>query len=373
MVEQFGFAIILSSFVMLSALISGTTNFFVASIRQAEELSITTVPTSANFGAHSKEVYPPAENNAMVGFFETASSKPITLWIFPLNSISFPTDFSEATTNNSVIGKFRSANTCSMMFPTIPVAPTTATFIRIKFVDLLYKTSLRLDILVAKVVNCHKFNNEIEMIIIYKKTKQFKYTYVYRRDYRKFEDAFLINTIVALDYLYENDILLVNYKARFSKEQNEDIHVNIIDVLVDETKEPVFIRQFHKNQYQPATNTIFFNDTQGATFRKNYRKRFTPDNKGYNSPLALFAHEIIHCYHELYDLENYNKRRQNKSTKGRKVVPSGADLSYPNKEEELVILLTNQVVKKLGEDIRTNYGRNYYDVDNVLSTRERIV
>ena len=210
------------------------------------------------------------------------------------------------------------------------------------------------------------------MIIIYKKTKQFKYTYVYRRDYRKFEDAFLINTIVALDYLYENDILLVNYKARFSKEQNEDIHVNIIDVLVDETKEPVFIRQFHKNQYQPATNTIFFNDTQGATFRKNYRKRFTPDNKGYNSPLALFAHEIIHCYHELYDLENYNKRRQNKSTKGRKVVPSGADLSYPNKEEELVILLTNQVVKKLGEDIRTNYGRNYYDVDNVLSTRERI-
>ncbi len=211
------------------------------------------------------------------------------------------------------------------------------------------------------------------MIIIYKKTKQFKYTYVYRRDYKSFEDTFLINTIVALDYLYENDILLVNYKAKFLKKQNEDKQVNIIDVLVDKPKEPVYIRQFHKNQYQPATNTIFFNDTQGATFRKNYRKRFTSDNKGFNSPLALFAHEIIHCYHELHDSKHYHERRRNHSTKGKKVVQSGADLSYPNKEEELVILLTNQVVKKLGEDIRTNYGRNYYDVDNVLSTREKIV
>lgn len=211
------------------------------------------------------------------------------------------------------------------------------------------------------------------MIIIYKKTKQFTYTYVYRRDYRYFEDDFLINTIVALDYLYENDILLVNYKAKFSEKQDEDKKVNIIDVLVDDTEDPIYIRQFHKNQYQPATNTIFFNDTQGATFRKNYRKRFTQSNQGFNSPLALFAHEIIHCYHELHDSEHYHKRRHNHSTKGRKIVQSGADLSYPNKEEELVILLTNQAIKKLGEDIRTNYGRNYYDVNNVLSIKEKIV
>ncbi len=213
------------------------------------------------------------------------------------------------------------------------------------------------------------------MIILFQKNKQYPYKYVNRRDYRKIDDHFLINALVTLDYLYENDILLVDYSKikNQSDEHPHKNHVNIIDVLVDRTDEPVYIRQFHKNQYQPSTNTIFFNDTQGASFRKNYRKRFTADNKGQNSPMALFAHEIIHCYHELHDEEHYHERRHNHTTKGRKIVHSGADLSYPNKEEELVVLLTNQIVKKLGEDIRTNYGRNYYDVDNVLSVRERIV
>ena len=212
------------------------------------------------------------------------------------------------------------------------------------------------------------------MIILFDKNKKFHYKYVYRRDYRYFTDSFLINVIVALDYLYENDILLVNYQKldHLLADDSDKNLVNIIDVLVDMTDEPIYIRQFHKNQYQPATNTIFFNDTQGANFRKNYRKRFTSDNKGQNSPMALFAHEIIHCYHELHDEAYYHKRRKNNSTKGRKIVQSGADLSYPNKEEELVVLLTNQVLKRLGEDVRTNYGRNYYDVDNVLSTREKI-
>ena len=129
MVEQLGFAIILSSSVKLSALISGTTSFLEGSIRQAEELSITVVPASANFGAHSKEVFPPAENKAISGFRCTAVSKLTTSYFFPLNSISFPTDFSEATGINSVMGKFLSANTFSITWPTIPVAPTTATFI----------------------------------------------------------------------------------------------------------------------------------------------------------------------------------------------------------------------------------------------------
>ncbi len=213
------------------------------------------------------------------------------------------------------------------------------------------------------------------MIILFEKNKQYRYKYIYRRDYRKIENNFLINTIVALDYLYEKDILLVSYKklAHLLEEDSKKEVINILDILVDRTNEPIYIRQFHKNQYQGSTNTIFFNDTQGAKFRKHYKKRFTTDNLGKNSPLALLAHEIIHCYHELYDKEHYHNRRQNHSTKGRKIVPSGKDLSYPNKEEELVILLTNQVIKKLGEDVRTNYGRNYFDVDNVLSTRDKLV
>ena len=69
MVEQFGFAIILSSLVNTSPLISGTTNFLVGSILQADELSITVVPTAANFGAHSNEVSPPAETMLHRGSF----------------------------------------------------------------------------------------------------------------------------------------------------------------------------------------------------------------------------------------------------------------------------------------------------------------
>src|SRR6218665_2762646 len=84
MVEQFGLAMILSFAVSVVALISGTTNFFVASIRHADELSITVIPASANFGAHSSEVLPPAENKATAGFISIAVCMPTTLNFFPL-------------------------------------------------------------------------------------------------------------------------------------------------------------------------------------------------------------------------------------------------------------------------------------------------
>ena len=76
-VEQFGFAIILSVSSMISPFISGIINFFEGSILHAEELSITTVPLLANFGAHSEEVLPPAEKIAMSGLSSTAFSKSI--------------------------------------------------------------------------------------------------------------------------------------------------------------------------------------------------------------------------------------------------------------------------------------------------------
>src|SRR5215510_16564481 len=134
MVEQLGFAMILSFFVSTSALISGTTSGFAGSILHAEELSITVMPASANFGAHSNEVLPPAENIATAGFAAIASVMLTTLYFFPLNSTSLPTDLSEATGINSVTGKFLSANTCNILEPTKPVAPTTATFIAVFFI-----------------------------------------------------------------------------------------------------------------------------------------------------------------------------------------------------------------------------------------------
>ena len=79
MVEQFGLAIILSSGESSLALISGTTSFLVGSILHAEELSITVVPAAANFGAHSSEVSPPAENKATSAFIATAVAIPTTV------------------------------------------------------------------------------------------------------------------------------------------------------------------------------------------------------------------------------------------------------------------------------------------------------
>src|SRR5450432_668520 len=128
MVEQFGFAMILSALVNISAFISGTINGFAGSILHAEELSITVIPAAANLGAHSSEVLPPAEKIATSGFAAMASVMLTTLYFFPLYSTSLPTDLSEATGNKSATGKFRSASTCNILVPTRPVAPTTATF-----------------------------------------------------------------------------------------------------------------------------------------------------------------------------------------------------------------------------------------------------
>ena len=95
------------------------------------------MPASANFGAHSKEVLPPAENKATAGFAAIPSSIVTTLYGLPLNMISLPAERADATGINSVTGKFRSANTCNIFVPTSPVAPTTATFIFLFFTLLL--------------------------------------------------------------------------------------------------------------------------------------------------------------------------------------------------------------------------------------------
>jgi hypothetical protein len=204
------------------------------------------------------------------------------------------------------------------------------------------------------------------MIILFD-NKQFRYSYVEDREYDKIQHSFLKNTLKALDYISKHDLLLLTYKDESSGQKNK---FDIIDILVDDTEEPVYISQDIKNQYNPSTNVISFNDTHGVSFRKDHKKNFTHKNLGFNSPIALLAHEIIHCFHELYDEHNYKKRKLNKSTKGLKVTHTGRDLSFPNKEEELVVRLTNQVIRKLGEDVRRNYGRNYFKVKDVLSTEK---
>lgn len=204
------------------------------------------------------------------------------------------------------------------------------------------------------------------MIILFD-DKQFKYFFVENRNYDTIDNSFLKNTLKALDYMYKHDLLMLTYKDEESNQKNT---FDIIDILVDDTEEPVYIKQGTQNQYNPNNNVISFYDTHGISFRKDHKKRFTTKNVGFNSPISLLAHEIIHCFHELYDSHNYRKRRLNKSTKGKKVTHTGHDLSFANKEEELVVRLTNQVARKLGEDIRRNYGRGYFKVKDVLSVEK---
>jgi len=86
--------------------------------------------------------------------------------------------------------------------------------------------------------------------------------------------------------------------------------------------------------------------------------------------MAVLAHELIHCYNELYETEEYLKRKKDHSPRGKKLDYAGHDLSFPNKEEEFVIKMTNQVAKRLKEDKRSNYGRTYYKVADVCSVRK---
>src|SRR5690606_19165322 len=128
------------------------------SILQAEELSITVVPTSAKRGAHSREVLPPAEKSAKSGFWRTASSRLTTSYSLSLKEIIFPTDLSEATGSSSVTGKFLSASTFNITWPTIPVAPTTAIFIQFK---------------VFQKVSFHSFRNLLTKILRINRTETF--------------------------------------------------------------------------------------------------------------------------------------------------------------------------------------------------------
>ncbi len=204
------------------------------------------------------------------------------------------------------------------------------------------------------------------MTILFK-DKEFYYSYREDRNYNTIKDSFLKNTLKALDYIYMHDLLVLNFKNDTLETSQK---INILDLLMRQSQESVFIKQGEKNQYNPNNNTITFYDTHGIRFRKNHKKRFTTKNIGYNSPVTLLAHEIIHCFHELYDTTNYTIRKRDKTTKGKKITPLGRDLSFSNKEEKLTTLLTNQIARKLGEDVRRNYGRNYYPVKDVLLTDE---
>lgn len=197
--------------------------------------------------------------------------------------------------------------------------------------------------------------------------KPHAYSYIKDRLYESMPDRFISNTFKALDYLHKTNALTISY------EDDEVIEtVDIIDVLTADTDNDIkIVYSKAKNFYNPTHNTIGFYDTHGVYFKRNYKKKWFSKNKGYNSPMAVLGHELIHCYNEIYETKDYHARKQNTSSRGKKIDQAGHDLSYPNAEEAFVIIMSNQVARKLGEDIRSNYGRSYYEVEDVRDTRKK--
>ncbi|MBL7558580.1 hypothetical protein JAO71_02095 [Olleya sp. YSTF-M6] len=191
-----------------------------------------------------------------------------------------------------------------------------------------------------------------------------EYVYDVSRNHELIQDRFVRNTTIALDFLVKSSALTIAFK-----EDGVQKKLDIIDILVSDVDNDITIIPSNKNAYSPKYNTILFYDTHGIVFRKNHKKKWFRSNKGYNSPVSLLSHELIHCYNELYDTEDYLARKRNHASKGRKIDADGHDLSFPNAEEVFVIKMTNQVASRLGEDRRSNYGRSYYPTLGVLSIK----
>lgn len=192
------------------------------------------------------------------------------------------------------------------------------------------------------------------------------YQYMVNRDYASISDRFVRNTFTALDFLCKTSALTITFE-----DGNVIKRVDIIDILVSDTIHNITIIPGERNAYNPKLNSVKFLDTHGVVFRKNYKKQWFRRNKGYNSPVSLLSHELIHCYNEIYNTEDYLARKGDHSSRRKKIDYDGNDLSFPNAEEVFVIKMTNQVAHRLGEDRRSNYGRSYYLTKNVLSTKPK--
>src|SRR3989475_8783286 len=117
---------------MSSPFTSGTTSGTFSFMRHAELLSITRAPDSAATGPYIKAMSPLAANSATSMPLNAASLSSSTFSELPLYGTVKPFDRSDARAMTCSLGNCRCARTRSISFPTIPVAPTTATFNRLE-------------------------------------------------------------------------------------------------------------------------------------------------------------------------------------------------------------------------------------------------
>lgn len=168
---------------------------------------------------------------------------------------------------------------------------------------------------------------------------------------------FYRNCIKTLDFLYEKRALELEFE--------DGRIVNILEEFMNRPNKRLTIRDGEKNKYNPAIDTITFYDNAGAMFRKNLNKPWVKHNIGRVSSAALLGHEIIHAYHDQFTPHEYIRRKNQRVLGWKARFPF-----FPNAEEILVTKnLGNQVIKKLGEDQRKHYKRNYYLTKSPVSTK----
>src|SRR6266542_4825506 len=117
------------------ALISGTTRGTVGSMRKALDLSTTTAPALTARGAYSLDCAEPAEKKATSTPLKASGPTFSTRIVSPLKATVFPAERSEANARRSVTGNLRSSRILSVVCPTAPVAPTTATRMSVRALD----------------------------------------------------------------------------------------------------------------------------------------------------------------------------------------------------------------------------------------------
>ncbi|MDX2245973.1 MAG: RHS repeat-associated core domain-containing protein [Bacteroidia bacterium] len=175
------------------------------------------------------------------------------------------------------------------------------------------------------------------------------------------DNQFALDALQALNHLKEKGASKVN----FGEEGDEP--VDILDAFIGNDKPNVTIELSSKGgAHNGGIGLIEWAPRLGSqSLQKDRSEYFIPDEGDYiySSPTAILGHEFIHAYNEAYDLAA--KQRRLSETDDRSVFPF-----FPNAEEkETTLNWGNQIIKALGEDLRTNYRGSKYETVSPVSTK----